>query len=428
MRRTPSPDRAAFADGTRINSPLFFDGVAIFKSIRLQVNGKTVDPGPALSALAEPPDDAGVDAGSVPGASLPPGFAPDPNVNITEKGMTFRDEPANSFTTASDYLDKDFTLDVVYDFTSDEWTTLQVGIGNTRHDEDRSLHADANCPRKDGTLQFGDFRIHTWDVGSLHHDHTGPDLIRLQKRGDTLTMAVCVDYKDKFTPDFFKVIPSIKALAPMINRTNAFLFGAAGMVERARLIVDGQPLPQVAEAKPDTAPVANLIRLTGPELPTFLEPHAHLRFGVDGVSVEGKAIRTSRADLANVDFCVDLLIHPPSGGGGMMRIGYGAEDRSANANWVDQSVYLDFAGNSSIELATTHMPETIAHFNDPGPHLVRLRKTGNTLTFSVCLDYQGKFEPDMSAPFPISRRCCRPSIRTIRSCSSRKAWRSSRWR
>ena len=81
------------------------------------------------------------------------------------------------------------------------------------------------------------------EVGKFGPDHLGPNLLRVQKQGDALCFAVCVDFKDKYTGDFVKTFPNIRCAAPDLTKLNSNLFiGGSGTVEQVRLVVDGKPM------------------------------------------------------------------------------------------------------------------------------------------------------------------------------------------
>ncbi len=44
------------------------------------------------------------------------------------------------------------------------------------------------------------------------------------KRGNTLTMGVCPDFKDKYVPAIAKTIPDLKRVAPFLTKLNSGVF------------------------------------------------------------------------------------------------------------------------------------------------------------------------------------------------------------
>jgi len=59
-------------------------------------------------------------------------------------------------------------------------------------------------------------------------EHPGPNLVRLQKRCDTLLMGICIDYHDQYQPDFQAIIPSLRSQAPYLTDKNSTLFFGDG--------------------------------------------------------------------------------------------------------------------------------------------------------------------------------------------------------
>ena len=51
------------------------------------------------------------------------------------------------------------------------------------------------------------------EIGKYGPEHLGPNLLRMQNKA-MLSFGVCVDFKDKYSPDFVKTIPNIKYVAP----------------------------------------------------------------------------------------------------------------------------------------------------------------------------------------------------------------------
>ncbi|HEX4125114.1 MAG TPA: Ig domain-containing protein, partial [Tepidisphaeraceae bacterium] len=384
----------AFADMNRLDCPLYFAGDAIFTAVRLEVDGKIMSPGVAPAAIPEPAADQGWIT-FAPGGALPPGTVPNPKVNIAGDGLCF-EEGQCLFSQLRDFTDRDFTLDLVYHFGPDDSDLLQAGLGDPGDNSHRLLAAISG-PARNGHISFGH-----WDLEDLHRDHTGPNLVRLQKRGDTLMFAFCADYKGTFTPDITRIIPSLKAQAPFLAKLDTpVFFGGGGRIERARFLIQGEPIAPVAPPPISNQTVANLISLTGPELPSFLQPQRDLQFK-GGLDLTDKRVRSARADLLANDFVADLLFMPPDGHH-QAQIGLGGDDRSANANWIDKSVWVGINspdGGGSAQLHIGHSSWDFGHYTGAGPHLLRVEKRGKTLTFSFCENFSGKFEPQFVRSVP----------------------------
>ena len=122
-----------------------------------------------------------------------------------------------------------------------------AGIGENGHDDGNwilnSVASRVHGPGHDGiaTVTFHDFNGDPV-FAKLGPDHAGPNLLRVRKLGDTLTFAICADYKGKFEPDFSSTVPSLSTQAHdlTVRNTSLFVYGG-GTIEKMRLVVDGQP-------------------------------------------------------------------------------------------------------------------------------------------------------------------------------------------
>ena len=232
----------------RLNSGLFFGGEATFKAVRLEVDGKPVSPG-------EP---TGKKAAAIDGTEnlfklsslkqLPDFLQSNQNPVINETGLSLNGKMVR--TKATDLVDKDFTLDVVFRFQPNERGALEIGIGENGRDGGwilNTLMATVYGPEMGAHVTLATHRnSDRMEVGKFGRDHLGPNLLRVQKHGDALSFALCVDFKDKFTADYVKTYPNIRCVAPYLTKLNSNLFiagwGANGTVEQVRLVVDGKPM------------------------------------------------------------------------------------------------------------------------------------------------------------------------------------------
>ncbi len=249
---------------TRLNSALFFGGAVTFKALRLSVDGKFVDPGPHANAgfkdVTTSADLVKLTAGGrLPafmeqsktaaigrdGLALGPGSGPGPRGGST----TVRTRQGN-------FLSKNFTFDVVYRFKPGERAIMLAGMGANRRDGGNwfleSVGSRVHGPGYDGdaagkaTVSFHSFFDDTI-FARLGTDHLGPNLFRIQKRGNTLTFAICVDFQGEFKPDYSATVPDLKNGAPTLDDKACYLFvGEGGTVEQMRLVIDGEAVESVA--------------------------------------------------------------------------------------------------------------------------------------------------------------------------------------
>lgn len=392
---------------SRLSSELFFGGALHFTAVRLVVDGKTVDPGVHQASYSEPAANDGW-VHFIPGASLPPYLEGAAGVTIGNDGLQFDGKSLR--TKSSDFLTHDFTLDVVYYFRPDEGGQLRVGIGENgavNNSIANSVTGLVVGPMNDGVINFTYGAL--WNaptIGKLGKGHPGPSLFRLQKRGDTLLMGVCADYNDKYEPDFVCVVPSLRSQAQSVNEKNSWLFigGNGGSIKRMRLVVDGKTVGAPVDAAPAEASNGdeNFVRLTGPKLPGLFEPVRDLKFAEDGLNLKDVHLRTRQADYVNKNFTYDVVFHFTPERSALL-VGLGADEREGN--WIRKSVVgrlMSPVAGGDVQLVMENVADaTLGHLgNDTGPHMLRMQKHGNALTFALCINYRGTFTPDFIRTLP----------------------------
>lgn len=449
LRAIPDLEQAA-PYLTRLNSPLFFGGNCTFKSVRLLVDGKPVEAGlPADHGAAAVNGVEGL-IRIAPGSPLPEFWAPSAKATIDAAGLPLKDVTLTSRT--GDYLNRDFTLDVVYRYMPNESGTMMLGIGENKRDGGNwvinSVVTRIAGPgnRSGAGSAFFTFRVfhdmHVW--GTPGKDHPGPNLLRMEKRGNTLMYALCVDFKDRFEPDFMVVVPSLSHQAPYLNERNAHLFlGEGGTIEQMRLVVAGAsaaPAPQtpIASATPGavtppapgtvtppapgtvtpppkappvatppaTAPAAvasgSLFSVAGGAgLPRFLTVASNAYADADGLHGDARTIDTN---LINRDFTIDLLATIPASEGTFLA-GLGAFKPDSDRDRPENVVVVRMGaasreGNVRVVIGRSEGVDLGKVGRNPGPHLLRLEKRGRALTVSVTPNYQGKHEPTAVRTLP----------------------------
>ncbi|VTR96210.1 dna gyrase subunit a : Uncharacterized protein OS=Rhodopirellula baltica SWK14 GN=RBSWK_05365 PE=4 SV=1 [Gemmata massiliana] len=179
--------------------------------------------------------------------------APLPSYLGAHPGLAF--EPAGGLvlhdrlirTAAADFATKDFTFDVVFRFKEKEQAICLVGLGAAERRPGGGVDLkDSVCSRLHGPGHggYGTVSVSGQDERQLGaYKEAGPHMFRLRKKGNVLTMAVCIGFKGKFTADIEQSIPDLKAAAPFLTKSNSWLFiGADGVVESVRLAVDSEPI------------------------------------------------------------------------------------------------------------------------------------------------------------------------------------------
>lgn len=149
-------------------------------------------------------------------------------------------------TAATDFNKKDFTFDVVFRFKPGESVILVAGIGPGQIDHNGANINNTVCSRLHGPGfgGYGTFHVSRRPEEPLgNYKTSGQHVFRLQKRGNVLTMAIADGYKDKFVADHEKALPDLAGTASYLNEQNSWLFfGASGVVDAVRLVVDGEPI------------------------------------------------------------------------------------------------------------------------------------------------------------------------------------------
>lgn len=431
------------------NAALFFGGGATFHAVRLIVDGKPVG---ARPVNAKPVDGKPVDpeapaaekapiaknaAAAAPAveetplfslagqAGLPTGFRSTPTSLADERGL--RGELRSI---AADYGERDFTFDLVFQFTgSEEREMFFIGLGDNTEGGGRAGNAIAlnvHGPQYGDFAVLGEICIPGHDViglGAIKGEE-GPFLIRLQKIGKRLTIALgAAPEGDKpFEATFSKTIPDITVAAPALNKRTGRLF-VTGIARFAamRLIVDGEAV--VAGSKEPAADaiavkMPPLFRLAGSAgLPAYLKANAQAL--ADERGIRGGQVRTVAADLIDHDFVLDLLFRFDGKDGSSFLFGIGENGR--HGAWVTNSVWSGVrdagdGGWAGIGISEHRDEQLLGRFGeDNGPHLLRIQKTGQTLTFSLCLGYQDTFEPTFSKTIP-DIKAAAPFLTAKNSC------------
>ena len=169
-------------------------------------------------------------------------------------------------TRAADFIDKNFTLDLVYRFDPGDAAALTFGIGeNGRETSGGCTTPSPRAVRGPPTTgsRSSTFHGHARDFDPVPRGqgartaHGGASRSAATHSRSRSAPAT----RDKFEPHFSKTIPALKAVAPYLTPKNSYLFfGGGGVVEQVRLVVEGQATesqdlaldvpPRVVEGKP----------------------------------------------------------------------------------------------------------------------------------------------------------------------------------
>jgi hypothetical protein len=407
-RTTDLTKTSSFLSAT--NSTLFVNAMQQrVRAVRLVIDGQP-QPAPAAAPGANHSKEETPLLSLAGDAGLPPWLTATPDALAGPEGI-FGGELKS---VERDLIDKDFTFDLVYQFKPGKQEDLIVGLGEDADRGHSGWISDSSFCRIQGPDNGGESRVFTRDrlpdptyqVLGKTFDDPGPHLFRLQKCGNTLTMALCVDYKGEFVPTYSQTIPDLANVADFLTNQKSPIFVRCNAIIKAvRLVVEPNTAAPVhpVNAGPlvTDASTAGLLDLRGGAgMPAWLRADPSVLSDADGMT--GGEIRTAEQDLINHDFVFDALVkfrelktRPPG-----IRIGLGAGNQGQRDD-VGNSVYLwmqDPLEGGSCELDVEGGRRTPAVTlgsiaSSRGPHLVRLEKIGTKLTVSIVPDYHGIFKP-----------------------------------
>jgi len=404
----------------------FFGGDATFLGVRLAVDGKTVDPGKP----APPP----ADLSKIPLTPLG-GARPLPAYLVTDKpGVADKDglslKNAAYHLKATELLDKDFVLDLQFRFQDAESSIIVIGLAG---EKGHKICSRVHGPGYGGYATFSiegvaESRLATFKTA-------GPYLFRLEKRGQTLTLAVGEEKDGAFVPMASKTIPRLAAVAPFLTlqECSPIVSGGGGKLEAVRFVVNGEtpgasvavvpkvgtnpktPIESKTPIDPKTPAVTavggivgrdHLIRLTGAPLPTYLGAQPDLKFeSAGGLVLNDHIVRTTEADFVTKDFTFDVVFRFKEGEGAIALVGLGAAaPRPGGGIELKESVCSRLHGPGHMGYGTVTVSglaeRRLGDYKTAGPHLFRLQKKGNVLTMAVCIGFKDKFTADIVQSIP----------------------------
>lgn len=412
------PLKAAVPGLARHNSPLYIgkgNGGKVL-AVRLVVDGKPAPTGARnkFAALAAPwpPADAPM-IGLAGTSGLPSYLHAAGGALASETGLS----ASHVHTDESILGERDFTFDFVFRFKQEnERSVFVAGFGPAQRQDNGlqdSIGSRIHGPGHGGNCTLNVAGQPEGTIGKLSSS-AGPHLFRIERRGNTLTMAISPDFDGKFDPVAAKTIPDLKGASGFLKGRKPVVFvTGAPILESVRLWVDGKRLdsatPAVAnkgEAQPTAAAAPDApLRLIGlkKSLPVFFQPQRDLKFEGGGLALDGNVVRTRAADFLNKDFTFDLVYRVPTDGpDDNLFIGIGDDKVERGRFDGAAGVHLYGARHEGlVRIRMGRISETdFVRPGGAGPHLVRLRKVGNTLTVLVSPRFDGKFEPGPSTTVP----------------------------
>lgn len=399
---------------TTKNSTLFFSGSANVMMAGLTVDGKPLDPGKQAvdpkTAMAQSTEIDKAPLLPLAGQSgLPSWLRATPNVLADAHGLS----EGEMRTATNDYFEKDFVFDLVFKFMDEDAQDIfLVGMGENGRDGGwilNSVYSRIHGPGHKGECTLSISKKEEKNLGSLGKN-PGPHLFRLEKRGDTLTMSVCTDFKDKFEPTFSKTIPSLKQAASFLGRSNGGIFfdGSKGTRFIAtRLLVDGKPVENTTVAGTiDHSAIdkTRLVSLAGSAgIPPWLKANKNALAGPDGI--RGGELRSTDKELALKDFVFDVVYEIKDDNAKFLA---GIGENGRNGGWILNTIAGEVHGPEYNGFTQLVVPKDQVYKHtlgktgkSNGPHLLRIARLGNTLTFATAADFTGdKFDVTWSKTLP----------------------------
>jgi S1-C subfamily serine protease len=154
------------------------------------------------------------------GSNRLPSFL-EPSANTYSEGKGLQVKPGTGIRTKEgNWLEQDFTLDIVYSYTSVGGLDI-IGFGegvNQRNAVIINLHTPSLV---DGEVIIVPHDIKGTIVSKI--SSKGPHCLRIEKAGERITFSICVDYKGTFSADITHSVTDIKTIAPFLNAKNTYL-------------------------------------------------------------------------------------------------------------------------------------------------------------------------------------------------------------
>ncbi|MFO0816531.1 MAG: hypothetical protein U1A77_01240 [Pirellulales bacterium] len=301
-------------------------------------------------------------------------------------------------TVASDLRDRDFVVDVEFQFSKDEQTILEVGIGS----EPEAIKSRVHGPGYGGYATFSIPGKGEVELGRFVT--AGPHVLRLAKSNDSFTMAVGTVTDGEFQVVGFRTIDDFQASTPYLGRPRASVFARAsgGLVTAMRAVLDGESAANEEKSPSKTTEVpsysqAAMSRLGGnPPLPLFLRESDSLV--LDATGMRAGVARSVLADLVNKDFVLDLRFRFAAGEQSVFHVGIGGA-RPGGLGW-EEAVYSRVHGPGYGGYATissqNHDEKQLGKFVTEGPHVFRLEKRGDVLVMAIGDVADKQFRPYFS--------------------------------
>jgi hypothetical protein len=205
---------------------------------------------------------------------LPPFLEAGPPYSIEKDGI----RPSDKYlrTHQADLINHDFTFDVWFIEERPERTTAWFGFGE-------GLRNAGGKPASSLAMHINGIEQSNWPL-ALHCDQHGdeelgkmPDtgvyMVRIQKAGNAVTLAIGTDQNGTFKPDMSRRIDDIHQFAPFLHDHNSHLFfGGNALFKQVRLVVNAAPADLAASAAPIIANISPVVAAAAHPAPAATVP------------------------------------------------------------------------------------------------------------------------------------------------------------
>jgi hypothetical protein len=238
----------------------------------------------------------------------------------------------------------------------------------------------------------------------------GPHRIRIEKVGTSLSFRIDVDNDGESVDDLEVTVPDITEFATSLHEKSSYLYINGGAVFGG---VRVGPSTSRVVAVVGAAPNELMPLSRGNPWPSFLQAGDNAFFVKDGLEVRGNTyVTTKRADYIDRDFTFEIgFVFPawtersvndqgahvgigePSGGNSP-EVGVFLTARPPDVN--DGNLTLESCGGKGTRRTEKH----VTNLRSRGPHLLRIEKVADAVTFTVDVDADGKSDDDAELTIP----------------------------
>lgn len=322
-----------------------------------------------------------------------------------------------------DFLSKDFKFEIVFTLKDGDANDIAfVGMGeadrNSAYNEPKnSVYLGIHPP----TVEQGRVSLsnRTGGGGTTLGNISRPGTHRaiIEKIGDAVTFSIDVDNDGPSDDDLENAVPDIKEFGTYLHKKNTFLFfGGGGVYHRLRLSAPGSSdaaapaeekiaAPDPKETKGGLSQAKHVLLGRSGALPApWSTKSAVNKDKAGGIRINKNGLVISKdGNYLKKDFTFEAVIAMKEGDGiGLMGIGNVNANASTN---ISQAILYRIhpPGVSEGQVYMTAKDQTlglVGACNKPGTHLFRVKKEGDSLTFSVDIDNDGESPEDAEYTIP----------------------------